>query len=255
MKTKLSVIMVAMLKKTLVAAILMCLLASACLFAQSQGSELTMVFDSFDGGGPSYDVIIQNPSIVDFSISRHYRDKNHASMGGAGYDVIITFKALKAGTTRMTIKARSPIADNYDLPYSVTVDESLNISIKRIPLVSKLYLERFGDTTRCYELFSNGRDYGLYRDYSFAGPVYPETMVELTELLKSCKIDAWNGFSHQNPELEDKIFFGEAQGEYFRLNIEFDDGSAIEAAGCNVFPQNYRQLMQKLDELLSDVSN
>ncbi len=245
--------MVTMLKKKLVASILMCLLASACLFAQTQGSEVTMAFDSFEGGGPSYDVIIEDPSIIDYSISRHYRDKDHASMGGAGYDVIITFKALKAGTTRMTIQARSPIADNYDLHYSVTVDEGLNVSLKRIPLVSKLFLERYGDTTRSYELLSNGMEFGLSRDYSFAGKVQPETVIELTELLKSYKIDAWNGFSHQNPELEDKILYGEAEGEYFSLSIEFDDGSAIQASGCNVFPQNYRQFMQKLDELLSDV--
>ncbi len=235
-------------KKALAVAILMCLVMSASLFAQ----ETTMVFSSFDGGGPSYNVIIEDQSILSYSASRHYRDKNHASMGGAGYDVIITFTALKAGATRMTIQARSPIADNYDLPYDVTVDENLNITFKRIPLVHKMFLERYGDTTRSYEVFSNGLSNGLFRDYNYAGTIDPKVMIQLTDLIKDCNVNAWNGFKHPDPELEDKIFYGEAEGEFFNLSIEFDDDSTIEASGCNEFPENYKLFMRKLDELLSD---
>ncbi len=211
-----------------------------------------MVFSSFDGGGPSYNVIIEDQSILSYSSRIQYYKADHDLMTGAGYDEIMTFKGLKAGTTRMTIQARSPIAENYDELYSVTVDESLNVSMERINLVSEMLLERFGNTTKTYQIVRENMSHGLLKDYEFVGILKPETIVQLTELIKAQNIGSWNGFQRTDLELEDKIFYGEADGECFSLRIEFDDSSVIEAAGSNAFPENYDRFTEELDRLLSE---
>ena len=92
-------------------------------------TSVSMTFDSFDGGGPEYSIAIEDPEIVSCERTREYDDPDYEMMDGAGYNITYVFKGLKPGTTTMTISARSPIGDNYDAVYSVTVDEELNIFI------------------------------------------------------------------------------------------------------------------------------
>ena len=65
-----------------------------------------------------------------YDYSKEYGKKNHKELSGAGYDVYFTFRGLKPGTTTVTIQERSPIADNLDNIYDVTVNDDLEISLK-----------------------------------------------------------------------------------------------------------------------------
>ena len=89
-------------------------------------------FESFDGGGPEFDVLIEDPDIADCETTRSYYKDDHDQMTGSGYAVIMTFTGKKPGKTAVTVEARSPIADNFDASYELTVDEDLNASIELI---------------------------------------------------------------------------------------------------------------------------
>jgi len=62
-------------------------------------------------------------------------------------------------------------------------------------------------------------------------------------LLAMYGVQAWNGFSGSDPRVLD--------GESFRLEITFADGSVIAANGSNRFPPDYRAVMDALGELFS----
>ena len=94
--------------------------------------EVTLRFDSFDGGGPEYNVIIKDESIVSYTAVREYAKADHDMMTGAGYDMVYTFTGLKPGKTDMLIEARSPIADNFDINYRITVSEDLSVKIEEV---------------------------------------------------------------------------------------------------------------------------
>lgn len=92
----------------------------------------TVSFDSFDGGGPSFDVLIADESIVSYDSERKYHKADHEEMNGAGYDVIITFTGKKPGETTVVIEERSPIADNLDHEYKIVVDDSLKVQLTKL---------------------------------------------------------------------------------------------------------------------------
>ena len=94
--------------------------------------EAVISFESFDGGGPEFDVLIEDPEIADCTTTRSYYKDDHDQMTGSGYAVIMTFTGKKPGKTAVTVEARSPIADNFDSVYELTVDEDLNASIELI---------------------------------------------------------------------------------------------------------------------------
>ena len=94
--------------------------------------EVTLRFDSFDGGGPEYNVIIKDESIVSYTAVREYAKADHDMMTGAGYDMVYTFTGLKPGKTDMLIEARSPIADNFDINYRITVSEDMSVKIEEV---------------------------------------------------------------------------------------------------------------------------
>ena len=92
------------------------------------GANAYLTFDSFDGGGPEYTVVL-NTDIVAYEHKGQYKDPNHEEMDGASYNVTFIFKGLKSGEGTLTVKERSPIAGNVDRTYSVRVDEALNVMI------------------------------------------------------------------------------------------------------------------------------
>jgi len=92
----------------------------------------TLSFESFDGGGSGFDVIIEDESIVSYSAVRKYASEDHEMMTGAGYDEVFTFTGIKPGETDMRIEVRSPIADNFDANYKVVVSEDLSVKIEEI---------------------------------------------------------------------------------------------------------------------------
>ncbi|MBE6908926.1 MAG: hypothetical protein E7474_04890 [Ruminococcaceae bacterium] len=101
------------------------------IFGKKNPGAATLVFHSFDGGGPAY-TIVMDSDIVSRTSAHKYAKKNHAELEGAGYDVIFTFTGLKPGKADMTVEERSPIGDNLDHRYTVTVDPDLNVSIEPV---------------------------------------------------------------------------------------------------------------------------
>ena len=102
-----------------------------------RGAAATLVFDSFDGGGPEFSVTIDNPDIVVIDRVREYDDPDHDNMTGAGYRVRFTFTGQAPGEATLTVAARSPIADNFDATYAVTVDEELNVTLQQTSFVDE----------------------------------------------------------------------------------------------------------------------
>ncbi len=96
-----------------------------------------LTFDSFDGGGPEYSFSADEPDIIRWETERVYHDPNHGEKDGSAYQMVLTLYALKEGSTTLTVQARSPIADNYDADYYITVDGSQKISIAE-PVIYEL---------------------------------------------------------------------------------------------------------------------
>ena len=96
-----------------------------------------LTFDSFDGGGPEYSFSADEPDIIRWETERVYHDPNHGEKDGSAYQMVLTIYALKEGSTTLTVRARSPIADNYDAVYYITVDGSQKISIAE-PVIYEL---------------------------------------------------------------------------------------------------------------------
>lgn len=98
----------------------------------------TLYFDSFDGGGPEYRAEVAEAEIVSCTYDLFYAKPDHETMTGAGYTVTYTLRGLKPGETTVTIRARSPIAENFDAVYRVTVDEALNVAAELAEHIDRL---------------------------------------------------------------------------------------------------------------------
>ena len=99
---------------------------------QTPDGAAELSFDSFDGGGPEFNVIVDDESIVSYVKKTRYKDADHESMDGAGKDIVMIFTGKKPGQTNVKIEERSPIGDNLDHHYKVTVDDDLDVSIEEI---------------------------------------------------------------------------------------------------------------------------
>ena len=97
-----------------------------------QTGEAVLSFESFDGGGPEFHVIIDDENIVTCRQNIRYNSPDHDVMTGAGKNVVIVFTGVNAGETKVLIEERSPIADNLDRRYKVVVDDERNVHIEEI---------------------------------------------------------------------------------------------------------------------------
>ena len=86
-----------------------------------QAGEAILTFDSFDGGGPEFNVIVDDEDIVTYRQDIRYKDSGHAE---------IVFTGVKPGETSVLIEERSPIADNLDRCYKISVSDELNVSVE-----------------------------------------------------------------------------------------------------------------------------
>ena len=96
------------------------------------GEKAKLSFESFDGGGPDFNVLIADEGIVSYETEVKYHNSDHGEMNGSGFDKIITFTGIKPGETTVVVEERSPIADNLDHKYRVTVDDELNVQIEQL---------------------------------------------------------------------------------------------------------------------------
>ena len=75
----------------------------------------------------------------------------------------------------------------------------------------------------------------------FDYPVDKETLDKARTVLENYNVASWAGFRGRDPNALD--------GYSMRLQVEFVDGSRIEASGENSFPKNFNEVFSELDDL------
>ena len=117
------------------------------------GQQAVLSFPSFDGGGPTYHIVLDS-DLVSWKSAREYSKPNHGELDGAGYWLVFTFTGLKPGETSLTVEQRSPIGGNLDHMYSVKVDADLNVSVD---LLTTADLDAFVSSTPTLVIAANGK--------------------------------------------------------------------------------------------------
>ena len=117
--------------RTVLTVLLLCGVAAFGFAGCARGKEkiCTLSFSSFDGGGASYSVSIEDESILSYTSKKQYAKANHAALDGAGYDVIFTFKGLKSGRTVVTVTGESPLMPTEVSTYVAVVDDALRVTL------------------------------------------------------------------------------------------------------------------------------
>ena len=82
----------------------------------------------------------------------------------------------------------------------------------------------------------NGEEEELF-DY----PVDAETLDQARRVLETYDVASWAGFRGSDPNVLD--------GYSMSFQVEFVDGSRIEASGENNFPKNFNEVFSELDDL------
>ena len=96
---------------------------------ETGGKPAVLSFDSFDGGGPEYQVVLAS-DLVACRREKTYSKPDHEELDGAGFTITYTFTGIKPGETTMTVEERSPIGGNLDYVYAVKVDNDLNVTVE-----------------------------------------------------------------------------------------------------------------------------
>ena len=210
--------------------------------------ESVLTFSSFDGGGPEYRITIEDREIVTYSVRSQYDYPEDPQPPGSGYTKTYTFTGLKPGPTTVTVSARSPIAENYDAVYQVTVDKDLNITLNRTVAFSKYELTRISeDGLRRYQIVMLNHEYFMSVDEGEFRRIKTETADALYRVYEEYDLYLWDGFDEALPEVDD--------GEGFSLNIVLSDGTHIHAKGDNAFPESYYDAADEMEEILMEAKS
>ena len=67
---------------------------------EATSENAVLFFDSFDGGGPEFRVVMDS-DVASYTCRSDYGSQNHEELDGAAYTEIITFTGLKPGETEM----------------------------------------------------------------------------------------------------------------------------------------------------------
>lgn len=221
-------------------ALLVCCLYGPAL-GESDGSA-TLVFSSFAGGGYEYAVEIEDPSIVSCAVQYEYEEQDEP-IDGASCDVIVTFTGIKPGSTRAIVSGRSPILDDTDSAYAITVDDALNVTLAPARTISALSVARMIEGGfNSFQIAMDGDGFVVSVDDGEERPIDTEAIDELMGVIDAYDVAAWDGFKGADYNIVD--------GEDFRLSIEFTDGTSVSAMGDNAFPDNYDSAMGEMWRIL-----
>ncbi len=95
--------------------------------------EVVLSFHSFDGGGPTFSVLLDDPAFLSYKTEQKYGNPKHAEMDGAAFTVYITLKGLKPGETAFTVVSDSPITGKEELRYAAEVFSDLTLTVTPLP--------------------------------------------------------------------------------------------------------------------------
>ena len=229
--------------------VLLCFGTTCCLaeaVTEKTGETAVLTFSSFNGGGPEYNIEIEDPEIVKCTWSKEYDVSDYEMVPGAGYDVICTFTGLKSGSTKMTVRVSSPLMENSDDFYTVTVDEDLNVTLNQERVITGFEFSRNGEIFRdSYEIIMLMDGYSVSISGNEYQPVDESIIDALYEVVEKYDLYRWDGF--------DKTRSCVLDGEDFRFMISFSDGTSIQADGNNAFPENYFDAMSEMEHILEGI--
>ena len=194
------------------------------------------------GGGYEYTVEVEDPSIA--SCESRYEYEEHAEeIDGASFDYLVSFTGLKPGSTMVTIYGSSPIAENENRVFTVSVDERLNISLTPVRDICSFYVHRNGEIHYdSYKITMEEDEYYLSVNEETVQPIRKEDVAALMNVLDRYDVASWNGFSQSQDFVLD--------GEGFWLDFTLTDGTKVHARGNNAFPENYFAAMGEMWSIL-----
>ncbi|MBR5257657.1 MAG: protease inhibitor I42 family protein [Clostridia bacterium] len=237
---------------SLILAALMCFMGTAnCFVGSGETPEeppqtVTLRYESFDGGGYEFSVKIDDPEVLGVRMYRDYGEVQGELPPGAPFYEVFVFEGIKAGKTMVSIYAFSPIIDSREMIYEATVDEALNVTFAAEKKITRLELYRYGsEKPRNYELITLQDEYCLSVDGSmFLRKLSAPAADELNRLAETYDLIAWDGFDGHGS--------GVLDGEGFRLDIWFSDGTEVHASGDNAFPPGYFDAINDLEDILAN---
>ncbi|MBO4474793.1 MAG: hypothetical protein J5750_07800, partial [Clostridiales bacterium] len=94
------------------------------------GKKKKLSFESFEGGGYSYSVTIDDESVATCSAKTEYEGDKNAK--GASYEYVITVKAVAPGETGMTVYGQSDLLGEVYHYYKITVEDDLMLTLEEI---------------------------------------------------------------------------------------------------------------------------
>ena len=239
-----------MMMKRIIWILLAVLLCLACCSAEEEDAgyrnEAVLRFSSFAGGGYEYTVKIDDPSVA--GCDTRYEYEEHAEeIDGASFDFIVSFTGLKPGSTSVTVYGRSPILENEDTIYTLSVDEALRITLTPVQAVSCFFVYRSGEINYdSYEITMEEDGYCLSVNGKPAQPVRTDAVNALLNVIETYEMISWDGFSESRSFVLD--------GEGFRLDFSLTDGTEVHASGDNAFPDHYFDAMGEIWDILTDMA-
>ena len=227
------------------------ILALACVAsfaaAASATTEATLTFSSFEGGGPEVWIEIDDPSVVTFRSTRGYDvAEGEPIPPGARYTETYVFAGLKPGSTGMTVIFGSAIVESRETRYAVEVDEALNVTLREENALSRFWFTRGGYLpSRSYEVFQLDDGYYLWANAGPSRKLDAAVVEALEGIIEEYGLISWDGFDESDSNALD--------GEGFCLDIAWEDGAAVHAAGDNAFPNGYFDAADAIEDLLCAV--
>ena len=208
-----------------------------------EASAAVLRFSSFSGGGYEYSVKVDDPSIV--SCEARYELEEHAEeIDGASYDYIVSFTGLKQGATTATIYGRSPIMDNENSVYTISVDAALRVTLTPVRAISNFFVYRNGEIRYdSYQITMDADGYHVSINEEQEQPVSADAVDALMNVINAYDVVSWDGFSESRSFVLD--------GEAFWLDFTLTDGTSVHARGDNVFPERYFEAMSAMWNILS----
>lgn len=205
--------------------------------------EAVLYFSSFAGGGYEYTAKVDDPSVVRCG-TRYVYEEHAEELDGASFDYIVTFTGLKPGSTTVTIYGRSPVMENEDNIYTVSVDEDLHVTLTPVRAISFFYVYRNGEINYdSYRITLDKDGYYVSVSEEPAEPFSDVAAKALMDVIDRYDVASWDGFAESRDYVLD--------GEGFWLEITLTDGTRVLARGDNAFPEHYFDAMGEMWEILT----
>lgn len=209
-------------------------------------NEVTLRFSSFSGGGYEYTTEVDDASIV--SCEARYEYEEHAEeIDGASFDYIVSLKGLKPGSTTVIIYGTSPIAENENSVYTVSVDEKLNVTVTPVRTLSYFYVYRNGEIRYdSYQITMDQDGWHVSVNEEEAQDISADAVNALMKVIDTYDVVSWDGFSESQNNVLD--------GEDFWLDFTLTDGTRVHATGDNAFPEHYFDAMGEIWDILTQMT-